>query len=128
MVINYKRLNDNTQLDSYNIPNKEVLINKIQNSYWYSKFDCKSRFWQVKMHPESKKWTGFTYTEEHFEWNVMPFGLKNAPQIFQRKMDEEFIDCKDFTCVYIDDILVFSKNKEEHTQHLKKIFNLFSKY
>ena len=83
MVINYKRLNDNTQLDSYNIPNKEVLINKIQNSYWYSKFDCKSGFWQVKMHPESKKWTAFTCTEGHFEWNVMPFGLKNAPQIFQ---------------------------------------------
>ena len=54
MVINYKRLNDNTQLDSYNIPNKKVLINKIQNSYWYSKFDYKSGFWQVKMHPKSK--------------------------------------------------------------------------
>ena len=58
----------------------------------------------------------------------MPFGLKNTPQRFQRKMDEVFIDCKYFTCVYIDDILVFSKNKEEHTQHLKQVFNLFSKY
>ena len=119
MIINYKRLNNNTQLDSYNIPNKKVLINKIQNSYWHSKFDCKSGFWQVKMHPESKKWTAFTCTEGHFKWNVMLFGLKNAPQIFQRKMDEVFIYCKDFTCIYIDDILIFSKNKEEHTHHLK---------
>ena len=54
----------------------------------------------------------------------MPFGLKDAPQIFQRKMDEVFINYKDFTCIYIDNILVFSKNRDEHTQHLKKIFDI----
>ena len=60
------------------------------------------------MHPDSIKWTGFTTPPGHFEWLVMSFGLKNAPSIFQRKMDEIFNDCADFVRVYIDDILVYS--------------------
>ena len=58
----------------------------------------------------------------------MPFGLKNAPQIFQRKMDNIFGECKNFTCTYIDDVLVFSKTKEEHYLHLKQILHVFEKY
>ena len=125
MVMNYTRLNDNTNEDGYCIPNKDVLINKIQGKYYFSKFDMKSGFWQVKMHPESIPWTAFTCSEGHFEWTVMPFGLKNAPQIFQRKMDNIFKHCSSFTCVYIDDILVFSKNKKEHIAHLYTVLKLF---
>jgi len=55
----------------------------------------------------------------------MPFGLKNAPSIFQRKMDNCFIKYSKFTCVYIDDILVFSKNKQEHIGHLKLVLKEF---
>jgi len=58
----------------------------------------------------------------------MPFGLKNAPQIFQRKMDNIFGEYKNFTCTYIDDVLVFSKTKEEHYLHLKQILHVFEKY
>ena len=75
MVINYKRLNDNTIDDAYNIPDKTILINKIQNYKIFSKFDLKSGFWQVKMHPDSIEWTTFTCSEGHYEWLVMPFGL-----------------------------------------------------
>lgn len=53
MVINYKRLNDNTHTDSYNIPDKDQLINRIQESKIFSKFDCRSGFWQIKIHPDS---------------------------------------------------------------------------
>ena len=124
MVMNYTRLNDNTHEDGYCIPNKDVLINKIQGSNWFSKFDLKSGFWQVKMHPESIPWTAFTCSEGHYEWLVMPFGLKNAPQIFQRKMDNIFQNCNKYTCVYIDDILIFSKTKQEHISHLYTILKL----
>ena len=57
----------------------------------------------------------------------MPFGLKNAPSIFQRKLDNIFKQYKNFVCVYIDDILVFSINKEEHVSHLKLVLSEFLK-
>jgi len=103
-----KRLNDNTHIDGYTIPSKDVLINRIQKTKWFSKFDLKSGFHQVKIHPDSVKWTTFSCLEGLFEWKVMPFGLKNmpfglknAPQIFQRKMDNIFGNYKEFTCTYI---------------------------
>ena len=86
MVINYKRLNDNTRTDGYKLPDKTELINRIQGKTVFSKFDCKSGYWQIKMHPDSIEWTAFTCPEGHFEWLVMSFGLKTAPPIFKRKM------------------------------------------
>ncbi|GLT29446.1 hypothetical protein SLA2020_043150 [Shorea laevis] len=127
MVINYKRLNDNTYEDAYRIPDKDQLINCIQNSEIFSKFDCKSGFWQIKMEKESIPWTAFTCPEGHFEWQVMPFGLKNAPSIFQKKMDQIFKKYPDFVLVYIDDILVFSKTETEHIKHLQVVFTEFLK-
>ena len=106
MVINYKRLNDNTHIDSYDIPSKDMLINCIQTVNIFSKFDCKSGFWKILLDEESKPWTTFICLEGHFEWNVMPFGLTNAPSIFQRKMDTIFKKHNSFILVYIDDILV----------------------
>ena len=80
------------------------------------------------MHPDSIKWTAFSCSKGLFEWKVMSFGLKNAPQIFQRKMDNIFGNYKEFTCTYIDDALVFSKTKEEHYLHLKQVLHLFEKF
>ena len=82
-------------------------------------------FGQIKMQKESIEWTAFTCPEGHFEWLVMPFGLKNAPQIFQNKMDTIFKKHSDFCIVYIDDILVFSNNKQEHRNHLQIVFKEF---
>lgn len=78
MVINYKRLNDNTFDNSYTLPHKDQIINQIQNAKWFSKFDCKSGYHQIKMHPDSIEWTAFICLNPigHWEWNVMPFDLK----------------------------------------------------
>jgi len=101
MVYNYKRLNDNTHIDGYTIPSKYVLINRIQKVKWFSKFDLKSGFHQVKMHPDSIKWTAFSCSEGLFEWKVMSFGLKNTPKIFQRKMDNIFWKFQRiYLCIY----------------------------
>ena len=90
MVINYKQLNGNTIFDGYFLPHKETLIHKTRGKKLHSKFDCKSGFYQIKMDEESKPLTAFSTPQGHYEWNVLPFGLKNAPQIFQRKMDDIF--------------------------------------
>jgi ribonuclease HI len=122
MVINYKRLNDNTVDDAYNIPNKQEWINRIQGSKYFSKFDLKAGFWQVKMSEESIPWTAFTCPQGHYEWLVMPLGLKNAPALFQRKMQNIFNENQGFILVYVDDLLVFSKSYKEHIAHLEVFF------
>nr|AAP53052.1 retrotransposon protein, putative, Ty3-gypsy subclass [Oryza sativa Japonica Group] len=122
MIINYKRLNDNTIEDAYNIPNKQEWINRIQGSKYFSKFDLKAGFWQVKMAEESIEWTAFTCPQGHYEWLVMPLGLKNAPAIFQRKMQNIFNENQEFILVYIDDLLVFSRTYKEHIAHLEIFF------
>ena len=79
MVINCKRLNDNTYDDAYKIPNQDSLINSIQGYRYFSQLDCKSRFLQIRLDEDSKPWIAFSCPCGLYEWNVMPFGLKNAP-------------------------------------------------
>ncbi|GJW08831.1 Orf y [Tanacetum coccineum] len=121
MVFNYRSLNDNTYKDQYSLPGINTIIQKVRNAKVFSKFDLKSGFHQVAMEEESIPWTAFLAPGGLYEWLVMPFGLKNAPAIFQRKMDKCFKGMEAFIAVYIDDILVFSKNEEEHTKHLSKM-------
>ncbi|KAL0352448.1 UNVERIFIED_CONTAM: putative enzymatic polyprotein [Sesamum calycinum] len=77
----------------------------------------------IKMESESKKFTAFSTPQDQYIWNVLPMGLANAPQIFQRKMDNLFKDYFEFMFVYIDDILIASKNMKEHIKHLEIFSN-----
>ena len=124
MVIDYRDVNKKSVKDGYQIAQARVLINKLTGAKVFSKFDAKSGFWQVKMHPDSISLTTFGTPQGHYEWLVMPFGLKQASSIFQRKMDNIFKQVSDFCVVYIDDILVFSKTKEEHLNHLYEVVKL----
>ena len=90
MVLDYRTLNKNCEFDSYKIPDKNNLISFIENRKIFSKFDCKSGFWQIKMHPDSISWTSFSVPQGKYEWLVMPFGYKNAPQVFQLRIDGIF--------------------------------------
>ena len=80
------------------------------------------------MHPDNIHWTTFSCPEGHFEWLVMPFGLNNAPSIFQRNMNNIFRDNDSFVALYIDDILVFSKNKKKHIGHLQIVLKKFEEH
>ena len=111
MVINYKELNKYTKFDGYFLPHKDTLITTVINKKIFSKFDCKSRFWQIKLEEESIPCTPFSTPQGQYEWIVMSFGLKNIPQIFQRMIDKIFKEFHEFCNVYVDDILIFSNNK-----------------
>ena len=111
MVINYKEVNKNTKFDGYYISNKEILINLVRGKNYYNKFDCKLGFWKMKMDNDSISITTFSIPRGHYKWMVMSSGLKNAPQVFQRKMDKIVSDYSSFIIVYMDDMLIYSDCK-----------------
>jgi len=75
-------LNDHTIGDGYLLPKKDELLDQIRGKKVFSSFDCKSGFWQVLLDTSSQILTAFTCPEGHFQWKVMPFGLKQALSIF----------------------------------------------
>ncbi|GJV41556.1 Orf y [Tanacetum coccineum] len=124
MVFNYKSLNDNTYKDQYSLPGINTIIKRIGDAKIFSKFDLKSRFHQVAMNEESIPWIAFLVPGGLYEWLVMPFGLKNASAVFQRKMDKCLKGTESFIAVSIDDILVFSKNEKDHAKHLERMLKI----
>ncbi|KAL6336194.1 hypothetical protein AAG906_011076 [Vitis piasezkii] len=121
LVINYKPLNDVLRWIRYPIPNKKDLLQRLVKSKVFSKFDMKSGFWQIQITERDRYKTAFVVPFGHYEWNVMPFGLKNAPSEFQNIMNEIFNQFSDFIIVYIDDVLIYSDSVEQHWTHLNKI-------
>ena len=80
----------------------------------------KSGFWQIQIDEKDKYKTAFTVPFGHYEWNVMPFGLKNAPSD-QNIMNDIFNPYISFSIVYIDDVLIFSNSIEQHWKHLETV-------
>jgi hypothetical protein len=85
LIINYKPLNKVLEWIRYPIPNKRDLINRLSGLVIFSQFDMKSEFWQIQIHEKDK--TAFVTPFGQYKWNVMPFGLKNAPSEFQNIMN-----------------------------------------
>src|SRR5262249_9351485 len=127
LVINYKPLNTALKWMRYPIPNKRDLLNRLSNARRFSKFDLKSGFWQIQINEADRYKTAFTVPFGQHEWNVMPFGLRNAPSEFQRIMNEIFNDLSNFIIVYIDDVLIFSPNMDQHFKHVKLFMNVARK-
>ena len=118
LVIKYKPLNKVLKWIRYPIPNKNDLVHRLSDSVIFSKFNMKYGFWQVQISEEDQYKTAFTTPFGHYEWNVMPFGLKNAPSEFQNIMNDIFNSFSHFTIIYIDDVLTYSNSIDEHWKHL----------
>jgi len=127
LVIDYREVNGKTKMDAYKIPHKEDLLSYIGGKQYFSSIDCKSGFWQIQLHPGSREITAFSCPQGLFQWNVLPFGLKQAPGIFQRFMDETFKPYTQFCCVYIDDVLIYSDTLEQHYKDVKFVLHLCEK-
>ena len=123
MVINYKKLNLATVGDSYKLPRKDFILEKIKGCNWFSSLDAKSGYYQLRLAEETKPLTAFSCPpQKHYEWNVLPFGLKQAPSIYQRFMDKSLEGLNHMCLAYIDDILIFTKgSKEQHLQDVETV-------
>jgi hypothetical protein len=97
------------------------VLDALQGAKVFSGFDMLSGYWQIELEEKDKPKTAFITIYGLFEFNVMPFGLTNAPSTFQRAMDELLQEWKwKFCLVYIDDVIIYSKNEEEHLIKPKK--------
>nr|GEW33880.1 putative reverse transcriptase domain-containing protein [Tanacetum cinerariifolium] len=102
-----------------------LFVKKKDGSSVYSNIDLRSGYHQLRIREEDIPITAFINRYGHYEFQVMPFGLTNAPAVFMDLMNrvcKPYLD--KFVIVFIDDILIYSKNKEEHGEHLKTILNL----
>ncbi|GJS84472.1 putative reverse transcriptase domain-containing protein [Tanacetum coccineum] len=125
MCIDYRELNKLTIKNRYPLPRIDDLFDQLQGSSVYSKIDLRSGYHQLRIREEDIPITAFRTRYGHYEFQVMPFGLTNAPAVFMDLMNrvcKPYLD--KFVIVFIDDILIYSKNKEEHGKHLKTILNL----
>ena len=122
MVLDYRKVNNLTKGDGY--PMKDVidLLNQIAKGKIFTTLDLTQGYHQIPMDPDSKEITAFSVPGEEgglYHYNVMPFGLKNAPASFQRFADEVY---KGLPCtVYIDDVAIYSDNLEQHLADLEAV-------
>lgn len=130
LCVDYRQLNNLTVPDAYALPRIEELLDLLSGSHYYSVLDLKSGYYQVEIEESHKQRTAFSVGPLGFyEHNRMAFGLRNAPATFQRLMEDCLGDLKpDTCCVYLDDIIVYSRTVEEHLDCLERVFDRLDEY
>ena len=122
MCIDYRALNEVTIKNKYPLPRIEGLFNKLRGASVFSKIDLRSGYHQLRIRPSDIPKTIFITKYGLYEYTVMSFGLTNAPAFFMYLMNNVFMDyLNKFVVVFIDDILIYSQNKQEHEEHLRKV-------
>jgi hypothetical protein len=124
--IDFRRLNDISARDNFPLPNINDALDSLGTAKpkYFSTLDLASGYWQIDLEEHSKSKTAFITQDGLFEFNVMPFGLHNAPSTFQRAMQEVLrgLNWK-FVLCYLDDVIIFSSSFEEHLGHLRQVLD-----
>ncbi|KAI3805399.1 hypothetical protein L1987_27748 [Smallanthus sonchifolius] len=128
MCIDYRELNKRTVKNKYPLPRIDDLFDQLQGASWFSKIDLRSGYHQLKVREEDILKTAFRTRYGHFEFRVMSFGLTNAPAAFMNLMNRVCRPMLDRSViVFIDDILIYSKNEGDHACHLKEVLEALKK-
>nr|GEW07140.1 putative reverse transcriptase domain-containing protein [Tanacetum cinerariifolium] len=128
MCIDYQELNKLMVKNRYPLPRIDDLFDRLQGSSVYSKIDLRSGYHQLRVDEEDIPKTAFRTRYGHYEFQVISFGLTNAPAVFMDLMNrvcKPYLD--KFMIVFTDDILIYLKSKQEYKEHLKLILELLKK-
>ena len=122
--IDYRALNAVTKADTFPLPRIDDLLDQLGKSKYFSTLDLAAGYWQVRVHSDSQEKTAFITHQGLYEFRVMPFGLCNAPAVFQQLMQRVIMGLNpeegpDFVAVYLDDVLIFSETLEDHLRHVR---------
>ena len=129
--IDFRKLNQRTVRDSYALPRIDETLQMLHGAKWFSSLDLKSGYWQLEVDENDKHKTAFILPPPFGLWecNRMPFGLCNAPSTFQRAMEKCLGDLNHTCCVvYLDDIIVFSENIDDHVARLSAVIERLTQH
>jgi hypothetical protein len=122
MCVDYHSLNEVTIKKKYPLPRINDLFDQLKGACVFSKIDLRSRYHQLRIRASDIPKTSFITRYGLYEYTIMSFGLTNAPAYFTYLMNKVFMEYLDkFVVVFIDNILIFSKNEEEHNEHLRLV-------
>lgn len=123
LCIDYCAVNRLTIKDSYPIPRIDDVLDRLSNAKIFSKLDLASGYHQIRVAEKDVEKTAFGSRFGLFEFLVLPFGLINAPATFMKAMNSMFVEyLNEFIILYLDDILIYSRSRDEHWAHLKLVF------
>ena len=126
LCCDYRKLNLKTIPEQQPIPRVQDILDNLGGQKWFSTLDMSQAYHQGEMHADSRKYTAFSTPWSLYEWVVIPYGLRNAPQTFQRYMNDCLEEVRDKICIaYLDDILVFGETFEKHQENLETILHIF---
>ena len=127
LCIDYRRLNAITIDEREPIPIVQDIIDELSSARIFTVLDMAWGYWHVPMHPDSVEKTAFITKDGHYDWLVLPFGLKNAPPTFQRIVRNILGELLHHGVIpYFDDIIIYAKDMSEHNHILRKILGILS--
>ncbi|KAI4292771.1 hypothetical protein PAPHI01_2045 [Pancytospora philotis] len=124
LIVDYRPLNAITIPDAFPFPNLWEEVSSIPQSRCFSQIDLAMGYHQIMLHPDSRKFTSFVTSFGQYEYTRVPFGLTNAPRVFQRTI-KSILEDLPFIRVFLDDILIFSENTNQHLYHLQQVLQRF---